>query len=195
MAWFARRLSPAELRRIIKDPRPRHIIAEEYGVHKETISRLIRLHIGVRKVQGEVKTINGRRVATPEHIAWQQMKNRCLNSRAQDYHYYGGRGIKVCERWKTFANFLADMGRRPSSFHTLDRKNVNGNYNKRNCRWATRKQQSQNRTDTRFSTKKVKKIRELYATGRYRQIDIARRYRTSQAAISQITRNAAWLES
>ena len=122
------------------------------------------------------------------------MKNRCLNPKAKDFRYYGKRGIKICERWLKFENFLADMGRKPTPQHTLERKNVNGNYQKRNCMWATRARQSQNRTDTRFSQKKVAKIRKLYGTGRYRQIDIAALFGTSQAAISQITRNAAWRE-
>jgi hypothetical protein len=74
------------------------------------------------------------------------MKQRCLNPKATGYKHYGGRGIRVCKRWqgpKGFVNFLADMGPRPCG-KTLDRKNVNGNYEPRNCRWATDALQSQN---------------------------------------------------
>ena len=142
----------------------------------------------------DVKWIDGKRVATPEYRSWQMMKNRCLNPRAGDFKYYGGRGIKVCERWLKFENFLEDMGRKPEPDLTLDRKKVNRGYYKQNCHWASRAHQARNRTDTRFSEFKAAKIRALYATGKYRQVDIANMFETTQAAISQITRNAAWRE-
>lgn len=94
---------------------------------------------------GEVKKINGKRVATPEYRAWQLMKNRCMNQKAADYKYYGGRGIAMDPRWGQYENFLADMGRKPSSELTLDRVDGDGNYCKDNCRWATRQTQARNR--------------------------------------------------
>lgn len=72
------------------------------------------------------------------------MKNRCLNPNATDYARYGGRGITICERWLTFANFLADMGERPEG-RTLDRINNSGNYEPGNCRWATASEQQLNK--------------------------------------------------
>lgn len=97
------------------------------------------------KSHGEIKQIAGKRVASPEYRSWQMLKNRCLNPRAGDYAYYGGRGIRVCERWLLFSNFLEDMGRRPTAEHTLDRVNGDGDYTPANCAWATRKAQSRNR--------------------------------------------------
>lgn len=82
----------------------------------------------------------------PLYNIWQQMKQRCYNPNAGYYHRYGGRGIRVCERWlSSFVNFSADIGPRPSPKHSLDRINNNGNYEPGNVRWATQKEQCANR--------------------------------------------------
>ena len=75
---------------------------------------------------------------------WQQMIQRCENPKDPSYKNYGGRGILVCERWNEFKRFLEDMGERPAGL-TLDRENNDGNYEPKNCRWATRKEQNQNK--------------------------------------------------
>jgi len=81
----------------------------------------------------------------PEYRVWEAMKRRCLNRRDRAWERYGGRGIKVCGRWlNSFGNFIKDMGQRPPGM-TLDRKNNDGSYTPKNCRWATPKVQANNR--------------------------------------------------
>jgi hypothetical protein len=88
-------------------------------------------------------------VISPTYKTWNSMKVRCSDKRTNGFDLYGGRGIKVCDRWLRFDNFLADMGERPEG-KTLDRINSDGNYEPSNCRWSTPREQSRNRKDNRF---------------------------------------------
>lgn len=81
---------------------------------------------------------------SPTYKTWRAMMNRCHYPSQNNYRHYGGRGIRVCRRWRKFASFLADMGKRPKG-KTLDRRRVNGHYTPSNCRWATQSEQLRNR--------------------------------------------------
>ncbi len=90
------------------------------------------------------------RGGTPEHNAWKRIVQRTTNPRNPSFPDYGGRGITMCDEWKnSFATFLHDMGERPSPKHSIDRIDVNGNYEPNNCRWATHQQQANNRRTNR----------------------------------------------
>lgn len=82
--------------------------------------------------------------SSPTYKSWHMMKQRCNNPNYSQYKDYGGRGVRVCDRWLRFENFLADMGVRPDGM-TLDRKDMNGDYEPSNCCWSTKKQQQRNR--------------------------------------------------
>lgn len=103
-------------------------------LRKELVSRSKRKHGA---------TVGGK---TREYNIWKGMRQRCENPNNDDFDLYGGRGIKVCRRWKDFANFLADMGPRPTPQHSIDRyPNNDGDYEPTNCRWATPEQQANNK--------------------------------------------------
>jgi hypothetical protein len=81
---------------------------------------------------------------TTEYISWLAMRSRCERPTNNRYYTHGGRGVKVCERWLKFENFLADMGKKPSPKHSVDRIDNDGHYEPSNCRWASPKEQSSN---------------------------------------------------
>jgi hypothetical protein len=87
---------------------------------------------------------NGLKGQSPTYKSWDNMISRCTRPSHGSYPAYGGSGITVCHRWCTFANFLADMGERPSLHHSIDRINGSKGYEPGNCRWATRIEQARN---------------------------------------------------
>lgn len=99
---------------------------------------------------GACTRLNGQ---TVEYCTWQRIIARCSYPKYRDYSNWGGRGIGVCERWrKSFVAFLEDMGPRPSSRHSIDRKDNSRGYEPDNCRWATPKEQANNKRSSRVLT-------------------------------------------
>lgn len=130
-----------------------------------------------------------------EYTSWAEMKRRCYTKQDEAYKNYGGRGIRVCERWRTsFPNFLADMGRKPTAGHSIDRfPNNNGNYQPGNCRWATRKEHGRNTRRTKLNAASAKNIQRLYSEGKYDQYELSVMFDVSQTHISQIVLDKIWV--
>lgn len=126
---------------------------------------------------------------TSEYRIWADMIKRCYNRKHPSYYHYGGRGIAVCDEWKTFSGFISDMGFRPSREYSLDRIENNTGYSPANCRWATRAEQSNNKRTTIKLTaygqsKTAKEWAEITGLNQKLITERKRRGWTDEAAVS-----------
>lgn len=102
---------------------------------------------------------------TAEYKIWGGMRHRCVNPKRPCYARYGARGIKVCERWNSFENFLADMGPKPmGGRYTIERIDNDGDYEPSNCRWATQAEQNRNRIKN-YTAEEDQKLRDALSGG------------------------------
>lgn len=134
-----------------------------------------------------------RKPRSSEYSSWVGMKSRCRNTNSKKYQYYGGRGILFDPRWTEFENFLADMGLKPSPAHTLERKNVNKNYEKGNCVWAPPgPTQSRNRRYTKLTLITANLLRTMYASGLFTQKELALEFDISEGHVPSILNGKYW---
>ncbi len=127
---------------------------------------------------------------SPTYKCWSDIWQRCTNLKSTGYKNYGGRGISVDVRWRSFEAFLADVGERPIGM-TLERRDNSKGYSPDNCYWATAKQQARNRRNTKFEPHEPEQIRWLAGEG-YGPAEIARHFEVSRALVWQIIKGQIW---
>jgi hypothetical protein len=109
---------------------------------------------GCKRINSAIKRLTRHGMSeSSEYSSWASMKSRCYSKSNRWYKNYGGRGIEVCEEWKnSFISFLRDMGNKPDDSYSIERIDVNGNYEPKNCKWANRFEQDRNKTTNIFIT-------------------------------------------
>jgi len=165
---------------------------------KETITVVTNINNGSTKSCGCLRAETMGNIArkhgmtkTPTYISWQMMIVRCTYKYRKSYKRYGGRGIKVCDRWiNSFENFLKDMGVRPKGL-SIDRKNNDGNYTPENCKWSTQTEQVRNSTTVKLTEGKIRKIRFLVLNG-VTKAKTARIFKIGETTVRDIVNYKTW---
>ena len=131
---------------------------------------------------------------TPMYVIWAGIRQRCRDTGCPAYRYYGGRGIRVCERWLNSVDaFIADMGPRPSARHSVDRIDNDGDYTPENCRWATDEVQNRDKRGAKNHNARVTAdiVRAIRASDRPPK-ELAAKYGIDPSNVSYITRRKTW---
>ena len=129
---------------------------------------------------------------TPLCRAWDNMRQRCCNPRLRGWKNYGGRGIKVCERWLKFENFRDDMAPHPGKGWTLARIDTNGDYEPENCRWATYTTQNRNMRSTKITRAQADDIIWRVQGGETHRA-LGKEFGLSHVTVGKIARGEAWV--
>ena len=130
---------------------------------------------------------------TPEYKTWCYIKSRCYNKNVTGYENYGGRGIEMCDEWKSsFPQFLSDMGEKPFKKAQIDRIDNEKGYSLENCRWASVAVNSRNRRSTKLSVQKVIEIKTKYNSGKYTKAGLGREYNVTDTHIGKIISGEKW---
>lgn len=133
---------------------------------------------------------DGTSKGSPTYQSWQAMRVRCRLSGRDNSDRYKDRGIKVCQRWENFEQFLVDMGERPEGA-SLDRIDPNGNYEPTNCRWASAKEQARNRRNSRLTLEAAVEVAVARLQGESCR-SIAERFRISESLPREIVKGRCW---
>jgi len=141
-------------------------------------------------LQASNRTKHGMAGTKIYHV-WRHMLDRCNKETHDCYHNYGGRGISVCERWKSFINFYSDVGD-VSKGLSIDRINNNGNYEPNNIRWATAQEQIQNSRTAKLSEKTVRFIRASYSKKKGNGKVLAGLFAVSESTVYAVVNKKSW---